>query len=133
MTYLLSESVRGVSDFYRLQTALRVGVCPHDRGGEVKPMRSVDEVIEALKDGEIRQVKVFDSSAACLQPCLGYHEKIYIEFRDKFYMVITGAHHALPVDFFGRPVWRREKEITEEEAKDWIERAINTDSIVVYR
>jgi len=99
-----------------------------------KAKLTVNEVIKELKDGKIKQAKVSDSSVACIQPCLGYHQKTYIEYRDgKFYYVITGAHHALPVDFFGRPVWRRAKEITEEEAKEYIELAIKTDSLVIYR
>jgi hypothetical protein len=88
----------------------------------------IDYVIESLKRGEIRQVKIFDSSIACLKPCYGYHKKYYIEHKNnKFYIVREGEHHALPL------TWKGEKEITEEEARELIEIAIKTDSLVIYR
>jgi hypothetical protein len=71
-----------------------------------------------LKEGKATKVRVSWSGVACLQPCLGYHKSVYVEYRNgKFYEVVKGEHHALPVDHKGRPVWRREREITEEEAK----------------
>jgi len=97
-----------------------------------KTKYTVDDVVKGLKDGKIKQAKLSDSSILCHPGCLGYHRRTYIEFKNnKFYYIIDGDHHALPVDFFGRPVWRRSKEVSEEEARELIEIAIKTDSLVV--
>ena len=78
--------------------------------------RTVDEIIRMLKEGKAQKVRVSWSAVACLPGCLGYHKKVYVAYREgKFYEIVSGEHHAYVYP------WIREREITEEEARKWIE------------
>jgi len=92
-------------------------------------MRTVNEIVEKLKQGEIKRVRIGWSGLLCVQPCGGYHASTYVVYENKkFYKIVVGNHHA--------GSWSSQitemKELSEEEARKLIEVAINGRAFRVY-